>query len=170
MTPDQIRAIVLATMCALCAATGWFVTRLYYQAEISRIETAAANQARDQAEANTKALQDAKAKSDDLIDELAASERASLALSEEKRREIKRLTTGSACLSADTVRLLNARALPDGGAAPVESVAATGAGSATDTDIAEWIDTAQRYYGQCQDRVNALIRFFDGGDSADKKG
>lgn len=170
MTELQTRLWLGVGIMALAFVAGGYVTRLYYKAEISNVEKNIAEKARKQAEADKEALLDAKAKSDSLFDQLAASERARLALSEEKRREIKRLTTGSACLSADTVRLLNARALPDSGAAPVESVAATGAGSATDTDIAEWIDTAQRYYGQCQDRVNALIRFFDGGDSADKKG
>lgn len=170
MSDVQIRLLIAAAIAALSFVAGGFVTRLYYQAEISKIETTAANKARDQAEANTKALLVAKGKSDELIDQLAASEHARLALSEEKRREIKRLTTGSACLSADTVRLLNARALPNSGAPAVEGAAAANAGFATDTDIAEWIDTAQRYYGQCQDRVNALIRFFEDGKTADQKG
>lgn len=161
MTADQIRAIVLAVMCALSAATCWFVTRLYYHAEISAIELDYAKEKRGIAEANSKALAEAQGRADDAIKRLAASESARVLQSQENQREIKRLTSGRACLSGELVRVLNA-AVPDGHRQAVGGAADAATGFATDTDVAEWIDTARLYYGRCQDRVNELRRFFEG--------
>lgn len=159
MTPDQIRAIVLAAMCALSAATGWFVTRLYYRAEISRMEKDTAQREKDVADANVAALTEAAAKSDKAFAELAKLDQIRQQQSQEHQREIKRLTTGRACLSGELVRVLNSETLPNGQREAVGGAVATDSGSATDTDIAGWIDTAKLYYGRCQDRVNALIQF-----------
>lgn len=159
MTPDQIRALVLAV---LFTATGWFVTRLYYQAEISQIERDVAQREKDVADANVAALSEANARSDKAIAEMARLEQLRRQQSQEHQREIKRLTTGRACLSGELVGLLNAKTLPNGQRAAVEGAAAANAGFTTDTDVAEWIDTARYYYGRCQDRVNALIQFHEG--------
>lgn len=162
MTPDQIRAIVLAAMCALSAATGWFVTRLYYRAEISRMEKDTAQREKDVADANVAALSEANAKSDKAIAELAKLDQIRQQQSQEHLREIKRLTTGRACLSGELVSVLNARTLPNGQREAIGSTATADTGSATDTDVAGWIDAAKLYYGRCQDRVNALIQFHKG--------
>lgn len=166
MTADQVRALVLAAVYAISAATGWFVTRLYYKAEISRMETTYAKEQQAVAEENTKALASAQARSDAAVLKAAESDRARMAISQETQHEINRLTTGSACLSADVVRLLNAGPVRDGQRPSVQGTAAADAGPATDSDIATWIDTAKLYYGRCQDRVDALIHFFDGGGDA----
>lgn len=167
MSDLQLRLVIAAIVLAIGAGAGWFVTRLYYKAEISHMETAAANKEKEVAEANTKALADAQAKSDDAIARLAVSERVRTQQYVENEREIKRLTTGRPCLSAGVVSLLNRpHGVSDSQREAVKGAADADAGSATDTDVAEWIDTAQLYYGRCQDRVNALIRFYEGDGNA----
>lgn len=164
MTAEQIRAVVLAVVCVMA---GWFVTRLYYKAEISSIAADTAKREKDIAEANVEALTGAAARSDKAIADLAKSEQLRQQQSQEHQREIKRLTTGRACLSAELVGVLNAKAVSNGQRPAIQSTSAADAGSATDTDVANWIDTARIYYGRCQDRVNALINFYDSADAAD---
>lgn len=167
MTQDQIRAIVLAVMCAFTAAVSTYVTRAVYQAKISVMERDYEADKRRTAEANTKALADAQLRADDAIKRLAESERIRLLQSQENQREIKRLTTGRPVFSGELVRLLNGTVSDDQHQA-IGSAAATDAGFATDTDIANWIDTARLYYGRCQDRVNEIRRFFEGDARASR--
>ena len=98
---------------------------------------------------------------DELQRRLDAADQARINQSLEHSREIKRLTRGSPCLNAGTVRLLNSAggiqppSVPEAaGRVDAEDVAA-----ATDTDIAEWIDHAIRQYATCRDRLGALIDF-----------
>lgn len=166
MIPEPIKHVIALSMfCFLSAvsfAGGWYVTRSHYEAEISKMERDTAIRDKAVAEANTAALTEANARSDKAIADLARLEQTRLQQSQEHQREIKRLTTGRACLSGELVRVLNTKSLPNGQRAAVQSPATADAGSATDTDVAEWIDTAKLYYGRCQDRVNALIQFHEG--------
>ncbi|MFZ6675395.1 hypothetical protein [Undibacterium sp. Xuan67W] len=82
----------------------------------------------------------------------------------EKQHEIKRTTTGGACFNNATVRLLNAgnihetargqaTGLPTSTSKPAEADAAT----ATDTDVANWINDTKAQYNVCRSRLDALI-------------
>ncbi|MFZ6748533.1 hypothetical protein [Undibacterium sp. Ren11W] len=78
----------------------------------------------------------------------------------EKQHEIKRSTTGNACLNSATVRLLNdevARAkvatLPTPASKPIKADAAI----ATDTDVASWINDTKAQYEVCRARLDTLI-------------
>lgn len=127
------------------------------KADQALAEAATAKQARDR-------LAAAQARGDRLTDRLAAAETSRSTILKEHDREIHRLTADRPCLSAGTVRLLNGPApgihAPD--LPPAAGVPSAGdAGFATDTDIALWIDHARSQYGQCRDRLQALIDWWD---------
>lgn len=127
------------------------------KAEQALADAMAAKQARDR-------LAAAQARGDALTVRLAAAEQSRLTLTQEHAHAIRRLTSNRPCLTAATVRLLNGTgpgihdpAVPAAARVPV----AADAGSASDTDVALWIDGARGQYGQCRDRLQALIDFFE---------
>lgn len=71
----------------------------------------------------------------------------------EKRVALYGLTTGSDCLSADAVRLLNDRNVP---AAPGESASATGA-AATDRDVGNALALCRSRYQVVSDQLNQIL-------------
>lgn len=87
---------------------------------------------------------------------------------QETHRALKTATRGRPCLGGDALRVLDQStglrappSQPDGGrAAP--SADPQGDAEATDTDVADWIATAGRYYQRCRDRL-ADIRAYEAG-------
>lgn len=106
-------------------------------------------------------IQQANARSDSLQTALDISEQRRTITEKEMQREIQRNTTGRACLNARTVSLLNHRAATGGQAttlpAPSSQPAQDSSSVATDSDIANWANTAITQYGTCKDRLDALI-------------
>jgi hypothetical protein len=93
-------------------------------------------------------------------------------LKDQRHAQAIRSTTGRACLSADTVRVLNTPAteraaapadLPaaapgaDAAHAPGTAAPAAPAQSLTDTDVAAWVADAQGRYATCAARLNTLL-------------
>jgi hypothetical protein len=123
------------------------------------------NQATAAALARFKAAQ---ARGDALESRLATAEAARKTQALEHARELKRLTTGRPCLNAGTVRLLNEPTERDFSAvlpATTGGTDATDGASASDTDVAGWIDGARRQYDVCRGRLGALIDWYQGGDA-----
>jgi hypothetical protein len=86
-------------------------------------------------------------------------------LHQEHTREINRLTTGRACLSAELVGVLNRTqpATTDGSDAmptPTGSPASADAGAfATDADVGNWTASARHQYAECAARLGSLIEW-----------
>lgn len=132
-------------------------------AELSAYRATVAEGQRQSAAAALKRLEAAQARGDALTLQLQQAEAQRLADNRGNADEIRRLTSGRACLSAGTVRLLNrgtARgADPHAGPVPPaasEPAAADGA-AASDTDVALWADSARSQYDTCRGRLDALI-------------
>lgn len=162
MSTEHIRLIVSIAVFAACltvaAATGWTINGWCKDAEISKLKE---DQAQASAQAATEArqrLEAAQARGDALQTRLAAAEIARKTQVEETSRELKRLTSGRPCLSGAAVRLLNQPGLRLGArSAPAGQPAAADAASATDTDLGLWMAAAIGQYGECRDRLQALI-------------
>ena len=160
MNPASLRLLVCLGLFLVGAYGGWQATRSYHIAEIATLKKTQAENVATVAEAARDRLLAARTRSDEIETRLtkADADRQTLAL--EHSREIKRLTTGRACLNAGTVRLLNASG-PRGDAAAVPASAgqpvAADAGAASDTDVAEWADLARRQYDTCRDKLQAVI-------------
>lgn len=169
MTPEAVKAeIKLALGLALAIvvfAAGWTAADWRAGVEIARLKQARAEgNERAVTEINSK-LTKALERGDDLAARLAASELNQSILEEEKKSEIRRLTTNRPCLSHAAVSVLNRPDLPNGakpGAvaeAPGQPVS-TDAAFATDTDLGEWIAHAWRQYDSCRDRLGAIADFY----------
>lgn len=169
--PDRALSPILswiAIALLLAAAGGGFVAGDRWASRAARAEMAdlKADQALTEARA-AKAARDrlaaAQARGDALTGLLAAADQARLTQAQEHTHAIARLTAGRPCLDAGAVRLLNG---PGPGihapavSPPAGGFAAADAGSASDTDVATWIDGARGQYGQCRDRLQALIDYF----------
>ncbi len=157
-------AVAFLVCTLLAAIAGWQTGREQGQdrstAAIATLKADQATQERQAAQAALDRLQQAQARGDALQARLAAEETNRQTQAQEHAREIKRLTTGRPCLNAGTVRLLNepaiglrASTLPT----TASGAAAADAAAASDTDVAGWIDDAQRQYDACRDRLGALI-------------
>lgn len=136
-----------------------------------KVTTAQAHAATDAAALER--LQGAAARSDQLERKLRDTEDQLHQLSEEKRRAVKPLTTGRACLTSAAVRVLNADtgstpgSVPAtvGGSAPADATAAADPDVeseevATDSDVASWTITAREQYGVCRRRLQNLIDWY----------
>ena len=162
-------ALAFLVWTLLAALAGWQTGREQEQdrstAAIATLKADQATQERQAAQAALDRLQKAQARGDALQERLAAEETNRQTQAQEHAREIKRLTTGRPCLNAGTVRLLNE---PTGrsGAATVPPTAsgttAADAPASSDTDVAGWIDNAQRQYDTCRSRLDALIDWHQG--------
>lgn len=147
-----------------CLFAGSWVEGNAKDAEIAGLKLTHATQQRVAAEAALLDFQGAQARADQLQNRLAAADRSRQTQALEHAREIKRLATGRPCLNAGLVGLLNGAA-GTGSAAVSEAAgepAATAAAAASDSDVAGWIDHAQRQYDACRDRVQALSDFHQG--------
>ena len=157
-------ALAFLVWTLLAAIAGWQTGREQEQdrctAQVATLKADQATQERQAAQAALDRLQQAQARGDALQARLAAEETHRQTQAQEHAREIKRLTTGRPCLNAGTVRLLNEPAIGlrnSGLPAPASGAAAEGAPAASDTDVAGWIDNAQRQYDACRGRLDALI-------------
>ena len=86
---------------------------------------------------------------------------------EATKQQIRRLTVGRDCLSADAVRVLNnqgATAVPSGadqGASARRPAEEDAGAAATDTDIGIWIADAKAQYAQCARRLDGWQQWYD---------
>ena len=158
-------AATLAALAALGGAgvgygLGGRVASAQAEADLAALQLTHELQASQAADAQLARLTAASARGDALAARLAAAQAAQHTQAQEYAREIKRLTTGRPCLNAGTVRLLNDAPAQAGAvslSAPAGLSAAEAAAAASDTDVAGWIDGAQRQYDVCRRRLDALI-------------
>ena len=161
---DQIAAM-LCLMIGL--VIGGVLAHWWDAGEISRLQTQV-NTLKNQRDSDITAANEAALKRVNAANAKASSLQTALEITEhrlsitqtEMQREIKRNTTGRACLNSRTVSLLNnqttrnpAASLPT---AASESVTDS-ADVATDTDVANWASLAITQYGTCKARLDALI-------------
>ena len=159
-------AVAFLVWTLLAAIAGWQTGREQEQdrctAQVATLKADQATQERQAAQAALDRLQQAQARGDALQARLAAEETNRQTQAQEHAREIKRLTTGRPCLNAGTVRLLNEPTGHSGTAtvpATTSGATAADAPAASDTDVAGWIDDAQRQYDACRSRLDALIEW-----------
>ena len=137
----------------------WYVTKkgaaeYQQQVKLERAETE---------KAHLKQLADAAAVNDRLTASLLNKENELAQLSKEKSDEIAHLTTGRRCLDGRAVRVLNRPKpaskpqIPETSAGPVPEDGAF----ATDTDVGQWIVTAQEQYERCRTRIDAIATFYE---------
>lgn len=154
-----IRAGIVAIIAIAAFFFGWLANgwrlginlaemQMHHQAEQSR-----------RAQEAISVLSAANKRADQLALNLAAAENTREKLTQEKDREIRRLTVGRRCLDGAVVRVLND---PGGGVskAPGRPVR-TNADFATDTDVGEWIGQCQRGYETCRGRLGAIAEFYE---------
>lgn len=148
-------------VCAIGYVLGARAARGVCRAERAELVLRHESAARLAAQAAIERLQAAHARGDALAARVAEEEARRQTEAKEHQREINRLTTGRACLNADTVRLLNGAGAARPGTAPMpaSAIAATqtAAPAASDTDVAGWADRARRQYDTCRAQLDALI-------------
>ena len=163
-----VQLIVAGVIAVAAFGAGWTVQGWRGSAALAALQakhTEYANAAQRLAEANARHLVRVWERGDELATSLASQQSRITKLHQEHTREIKRLTTGRACLSADLVRVLNntqpaATDRPDALPPPTSSPAATDAPAfATDADVSTWAATARRDYAECAARLGALIEW-----------
>ena len=140
---------------ALCA----LVLVPHYQARIATMERDQARALASARQADVDALKAANVHGDELTLRLQRTESTLTQKDQELKHAIAFQTTGRACLSGDVVRLLNnpTQDRPASVSAPTASAAAADGAAATDTDVAQWANTARTQYDLCRARLNALI-------------
>lgn len=170
MNTTLLKCVVVAAMLAAAFISGLITGREQGQ---DKLDLAKVTWERDQATAVANAeraikeqLEGAIRLGDTLTDRLVKAEADVKKITQEKNREIAKLTTGRACLGADVVGLLNGTDSAAPGIKPVSQTPglslATGGSAATDHDVATWISNARREYDTCRARLNALIDFEEG--------
>ena len=116
-------------------------------------------------ERNAKHLVRVWERGDELATSLASQQSRITQLHQEHTREINRLTTGRACLSAELVGVLNRTQPattdgPDALPAPTGSTAKSDASAfATDADVGNWTASARQQYAECAARLGSLIEW-----------
>lgn len=170
----EFKVSILALALAASALGGGWIASKIKDAEIARRDAISAQAQADVTRAALKRLADAQVRGDQLTSRLASLQEQADQLLQERNDAIEKVTTGRACLNSATVRVLNGNG--QGIHAPAVSEASrepTAAGSkstvdpsadyegATDTDVAQWISYAKRYYTVCQDRLQALIDYYE---------
>jgi hypothetical protein len=144
-------------------AGGWQQIRIEQdRADLAGMKATFADEKQQASEAANQRFIKAVQRADTLTVALEDSEQHLTLLKKEKDREIKRLTSGNVCLNAATVRLLNHQATGAGSGTapmptPISQPVTEDAAIATDTDVAEYINTAQSQYNVCRARLDALI-------------
>lgn len=156
----SLMLLIVATCMALGIASGMKLMAWRNGVVIAHLREAAAIDARNVAEHNSRALLDAQTRGDALTRQLAAATRAASRLRKERDDALQTATTGRVCLDAAALRVLDgapglAVALPTaaGGAAAADGAVAT------DTDVARWALGAGEQYEECRRRLDALIDF-----------
>lgn len=116
-------------------------------------------------ERNAKHLVRVWERGDELATSLASQQSRITKLHQEHTREINRLTTGRACLSAELVGVLNrtqptATDGPDALPTSIGSTAKSDASAfATDADVGNWTASARQQYAECAARLGSLIEW-----------
>lgn len=148
----------------LSFAAGWATNGWRLGKQISDIQRDHLADMTSFATAATTRLADAIDRGNKLQLKLNDEELARLQTTQEKDREIRRLTTGRRCLDAAAVRLLNAAGSSAPGAVPQAPSSTDGpdAGFATDTDVGTWANQCRSAYDTCRGRLRAVAEFFQG--------
>jgi len=160
-----IPIISLAIAAAVSALAAWTVQGWRMDSALATLRNSHTQAQAELTERNAKHLVRVWERGDELATSLASQQSRITQLHQEHTREIKRLTTGRACLSAELVGVLNRTqpATADGSGplpAPTGSTASADASAfATDADVSTWAATARRDYAECAARLGALIEW-----------
>ena len=160
-----IPIISLAIAAAVSALAAWTVQGWRMDSALATLRNSHTQAQAELTERNAKHLVRVWERGDELATSLNIQQSHITKLHQEHTREINRLTTGRACLSAELVRVLNttdpaATDRPDALPPPTSSPAATDAPAfATDADVSTWAATARRDYAECAARLGALIEW-----------
>lgn len=163
MSPDIVKAVIVAAFAAALFFAGWQVEGWRKDGEIDRIERAHAEQRARDAEAAAEEIAAATKRGNELAAAAAAAEAARDTALEETRDALRKVTIGKPCLSGAAVRLLNDAAglkpapLPTAAGQPAGADAA----AASDTDVALWAAHARRSYDTCRGRLAAIAEFHE---------
>ncbi|MEY4593563.1 MAG: hypothetical protein RIR18_2458 [Pseudomonadota bacterium] len=161
---DGIKDAGLILLAALGFITGWTAESWRSEAQISTLKSTYANSQRVASEQSVKRLDEANQRADIALAALQNREQVFLQLTQEKDRELRRLTTGSRCLGSAAVRVLNSTStnqplpMPEATSQPVS----TDTAFATDTDVGIWINNTQQAYESCRGRIQAIADYFAG--------
>lgn len=166
---DPMVLIIDVLIFALGVGLAWNYSANHYEAQISRINEAHAQNQSKADRAALERLQKAQALGDQLSGELSKTEAKLHKKEKELFDEIARNADGIVCLNSRLVGLLNA-SQTGAGHMPQSALALDAAHGAiaTDTDVAGWINSAQKQYEVCRGRLNALIDFNEGESNGRK--
>jgi hypothetical protein len=163
-----VQLIAALAVAAAAFGAGWTVQGWRGSAALAALQakhTEYANAAQRLAEANARHLVRVWERGDELATSLASQQSRITQLHQEHTREINRLTTGRACLSAELVGVLNRTQPaptdgPDALPTTTGSPASAHAGAfATDADVGTWAATARQQYAECAARLGSLIQW-----------
>jgi len=157
--------LIIALFMGLLAGSGssWFVTGVYYRAQIADIYQAQAELLAAAEQLFHQRYQAEIERGDVLSAQLSATESKLQTRTQEVQRAISQVTTGKRCLDSAAVRLLNRTPRDDPTVPQAAEPSITESGAiATDTDVASWIGGAQWQYDLCRARLNTLIDFETG--------
>ena len=174
MTPLErwgllVSHIVVAVFAAAIYG-GWLEAG--HRAEVAELKRGYATNLADARAADVKALKDAQTRADALTLGLQNMQTDLNQKSKEVRDALATQTTGRACLFSGAVRVLNDAIASDAAAhlpAPTASPAAADGAAATDSDIAQWANTAREKYAVCRIRLDALIDFYPPTETAHER-
>ncbi len=160
----KTRLLIAITIAVAAFCGGWLGQGWRLKAEITRIE---AEHAKAMRIALERALETER-EGDAIALRVLELEAEAITRGREKDDEIRKLTSGRLCLSADVVRLLNDRGsaslpAPTGGAARTDVGVAADPDDgqwATDEDVAIWARFANDQYDACRARIDALRGFY----------
>ena len=160
-----IPIISLAIAAAVSALAAWTVQGWRMDSALATLRNSHTQAQAELTERNAKHLVRVWERGDELATSLNIQQSHITKLHQEHTREINRLTTGRACLSAELVGVLNntqpaTADRPDPLPTPTGGPdAAHAAAFATDADVSTWAATARRDYAECAARLGALIEW-----------
>ena len=163
MIPLPIISLVISV--AVSAMAAWTVQGWRMDAAMANLKNEHTQARAELTERNAKHLVRVWDRGDELASNLASQRTRITQLHQEHTREINRLTTGRACLSAELVGVLNrTQPAPTDGPyplpAPTGSAASADAGAfATDADVGNWTASARQQYAECASRLGSLIEW-----------
>ena len=140
-----------------------------HEATVSGLKSGYATDLANARAADLQALQDAQTRADALTLGLQNMQTSLTQKSKEVRDALATQTTGRACLLSGAVRVLNDAIASDAAAhlpAPTAGPAAADGAAATDSDIAQWANTAREKYAVCRISLDALIDFYPPTETA----
>ena len=157
--------ISLAIAAAVSALAAWTVQGWRMDAALADLRNSHTQAQAELTERNAKHLVRVWERGDELATSLNIQQSHITKLHQEHTREINRLTTGRACLSAELVGVLNRTQPattdgPDAMPAPTGSTASADASAfATDADVGNWTASARQQYAECAARLGSLIEW-----------